>query len=112
MIQKPINFAHFGKLYAENQEKAVWLSAKEFVGQNIGVIGVTKNKGVVKMENQLVNFWDVHGLGFVICMFFFPRLTLFFATVWGGFLWWLGLIFVPRLMVAILATLTYWTTNP
>ena len=64
------------------------------------------------MENQIVNFWDVHGILFVICMFFFPRLALLFTTVWGGFLWWIGLLFIPRLMVATLATLTYWNTNP
>ena len=64
------------------------------------------------MENQIVNFWDIHGLFFIFFMCFFPRLTLLFATVWGGFLWWLGLIFVPRITVAILATLTYWNTNP
>ena len=27
-------------------------------------------------------------------------------------LWWLGWIFAPRLLVAILATTAYWDTNP
>ncbi len=58
-----------------------------------------------------MNFWDNHGILFVICMFFFPRITMFFATAWGGVLWWLGWIFTPRLLVAILATNSYWSTN-
>lgn len=61
---------------------------------------------------EAINFWDVHGILFVICMFFFPRLTMLFATnLIGGVLFWLGWIFVPRLTVAILATMTYWNTN-
>ena len=60
-----------------------------------------------------MNFWDVHGILFVVCMFFFPRLTLLFSGVaWGGCLWWLGFVLTPRLLVAILATATYWHTNP
>lgn len=64
------------------------------------------------MENQLVSFWQVHGFWFIFFMMFFPRLTLLFATAWGGFFWWIGLIFAPRLTVAILATMIYWHTNP
>ncbi len=59
-----------------------------------------------------MNFWDVHGILFVVFMFFFPRLTLLFSSVaTGGLLWWLGFIFAPRLLVAILATNVYWHTN-
>ena len=59
-----------------------------------------------------MNFWDVHGLLFLICMFFFPRLTLLFSSVpIGGIFWWLGWVFAPRLLVAILATTAYWHTN-
>ena len=59
-----------------------------------------------------MNFWDVHGIWFIIFMFCFPRLTLLFSGVaFGGFLWWLGWIFAPRLLVAILATFAYWETN-
>jgi cellulose synthase/poly-beta-1,6-N-acetylglucosamine synthase-like glycosyltransferase len=59
------------------------------------------------------NFWDVHGVWFIVFMFFFPRLTLLFSSVLtGGFFWWLGFIFTPRLLVAILATKVYLHTNP
>jgi len=59
-----------------------------------------------------MNFWDVHGIGFIICLCFFPRLTILFAVITtGGIFWWLGFILTPRLLVAILATTTYWDTN-
>lgn len=58
------------------------------------------------------NFWDVHGVWFILFLFFFPRLTLLFSNVaTGGLLWWLGWGFAPRLLVAILATDAYWHTN-
>jgi len=59
------------------------------------------------------NFWEVHGIFFIIFMIFFPRLTLLFSSVAsGGCLWWIGLVICPRLLVAILATIHYWETNP
>ena len=59
------------------------------------------------------NFWDVHGVLFIFFMMIFPRLTLLFSSVaFGGFLWWLGFIFAPRFLVAILATVHYLDTNP
>jgi hypothetical protein len=59
------------------------------------------------------DFWDVHGIGFVVTMCFFPRLTLIFSSVaTGGFFWWLGWLITPRLLVAILASSAYWHTNP
>ena len=48
----------------------------------------------------------------LICLALFPRLTLLIASsVMGGGLRWLGLVFTPHLLVAILA-LPYWDTNP
>ncbi len=59
-----------------------------------------------------VNFWDVHGFLFLIFIAIFPRLTLLFSSVpFGGIFWWLGFFFSPRLLVAVLATVTYWNTN-
>lgn len=61
---------------------------------------------------EAVNFWDVHGVFFILFMFCFPRLTMLFATtVGGGFLYWLGWLLAPRLTVAILATTCFWETN-
>ena len=60
----------------------------------------------------MIDFWEIHGLIFIICMCFFPRLTLLFSSVaFGGFWWWVGWLIAPRLLVAILATTTYWHTN-
>jgi len=60
----------------------------------------------------MVDFWDIYSIWFIIFMFFFPRLTLLFSSVVsGGFLWWLGWFFTPRLLVAILATTSYWESN-
>ena len=59
-----------------------------------------------------IDFWSVHSVFFLIAMLFFPRLTLLFLTAWGGGWWWVGLIFAPRFMAAILATVYYWHTNP
>jgi len=63
-----------------------------------------------------INFWDLHGLLFVFFMCFFPRLTMLFATAvgstFGGPLFWIGWLLVPRLTVAIIGTTLYWDTNP
>ncbi len=59
------------------------------------------------------DFWDYHGVLFLIAITFFPRLTLLFSSVpFGGIFWWLGWLFAPRILVAILATITYWNSNP
>ena len=61
----------------------------------------------------MVSFWDVHGLWFIFFLMLFPRLTLLLSSVVsGGFFWWLGWLLTPRLLVAILATTSYWDTNP
>jgi hypothetical protein len=60
-----------------------------------------------------MNFWDNHSILFVLAMMFFPRLTMLFATSYGGGLfYWLGWLFLPRVTVAIIATVLYWETNP
>lgn len=59
-----------------------------------------------------MNFFDQHGEITLIYLALFPRLTLLlgsFAT--GGVLWWLGWVFAPHLLVAILS-LPYWDSNP
>lgn len=60
-----------------------------------------------------VDFFQRHGIMFLIFITIFPRLTLLFSSVaTGGFLWWLGFIFCPRILVASLATMAYFHTNP
>ena len=68
---------------------------------------------VFKMNFGTINFWDRHGVFFLIFIAIFPRLTLLFSSVaTGGFLWWLGFFFCPRILVASLATVAYFPTNP
>ena len=61
-----------------------------------------------------MDFWQVHGWGFLIAIAMFPRITmLVVGTVSSfGLLGWLGWIFAPHLTMAILATTYYWHTNP
>ena len=66
-----------------------------------------------ELTQPAVNFWDVHGVFFLIAAALFPRLAMLFAvSVPFGWLAWLGWAFVPHLTVAILATKYYWDTNP
>jgi len=68
--------------------------------------------GAFDVDFGLANYWDVHGAFFLIFIALFPRLTLLFSSIpFGGFFWWLGLIFTPRLLVAVLATISYWNSN-
>lgn len=66
-----------------------------------------------KMEFGTINFWDKHGFFFLFFITLFPRLTLLFSSVpFGGVFWWLGFIFWPRILIASLATVAYFHTNP
>lgn len=66
-----------------------------------------------KLEAGTIDFWSKHGVFFLVSISFFPRLTLLFSSVaTGGLLWWLGFFFCPRVLVASLATVTYFQTNP
>ncbi len=59
-----------------------------------------------------MDFFDKYNTLILICLAVFPRLTLLIASfATGGFLWWLGWIFAPHLLVAILA-IPYWDSNP
>ncbi len=65
-----------------------------------------------------VDFFVRHGWMFLFFITLFPRLTLFVSWLFfgsiaaGGLFWWLGFFFAPRLLIATLATLGYWKTNP
>lgn len=64
-----------------------------------------------------IDFFTKHGWIFLFSIALFPRLTLAVSGLlvgsieFGGFLWWLGFFFAPRILVAILATVSYWHTN-
>ncbi|MFA6236672.1 MAG: hypothetical protein WC635_05030 [Bacteriovorax sp.] len=65
-----------------------------------------------------IDFFTKHGWFFLFSVALFPRLTLLVSGLFvgsiefGGFIWWLGFLFAPRVLVAALATVTYWHTNP
>ena len=76
-----------------------------------GAVALSSNLFGLEFSNQ--NFWDFHGILFLVFIALFPRLTLLFSSVAsGGLIWWLGWLFAPRLLVAILATFAYWNQNP
>lgn len=56
-------------------------------------------------------YWTNHGLLFLIGLTIFPRFTLLFSNISSNILFWLGWLFLPRLMIALLATFFYWETN-
>lgn len=65
------------------------------------------------VEFGTVNYWQNRGVFFLFFVTLFPRLTLLLSSVVsGGFLWWLAWVFSPRILVAYLATVAYWQTNP
>lgn len=69
--------------------------------------------GNFQLQFGATDFFQKHGIFFLVFITFFPRLTLLFSSVpFGGFFWWLGFFFMPRLLVAILATMAYGHTNP
>jgi hypothetical protein len=77
------------------------------------LVATTILMDALQMEFGTVNFWQKRGVFFLFFIAIFPRLTLLFSSVaTGGFLWWLGFIFCPRILVAALATVAYFHTNP
>lgn len=53
-----------------------------------------------------------HGIFFLVGLAIFPRITLlFFAATPFGWLAWIGWLFAPHLLVAILS-LAYWDAHP
>ena len=68
---------------------------------------------VFDVEFGTADYWSHHGVGLLIGLAVFPRLTLLLSSIaTGGVLWWLGWLFAPRILVAILATVSYFETNP
>lgn len=77
------------------------------------LVGTSVLMDTMNTKFGTVDFFQKHGVFFLIFITLFPRLTLLFSSVaFGGFLWWLGFIFCPRILVASLATVAYFHTNP
>ncbi len=79
-----------------------------------GVSSILLNFSDFQLKN--IDYFDKHGWFFLVCLAFFPRLSLFVAGLFsniafGGIFWWLGFFFAPRFLVATLATISYWNTN-
>ncbi len=75
-------------------------------------LGASLLIGVFNVEFGQGDFWDHHGVFFLVFIALFPRLTLLFSSVpFGGLFWWMGWIFAPRFLVAMLATIAYWHSN-
>jgi hypothetical protein len=65
------------------------------------------------IEFGTVSYWSRHGVLLLFFLSMFPRLTLLLSSIpFGGLWWWLGFIFVPRYLIAMLATINYGFTNP
>lgn len=81
-----------------------------------GAVTLLYNFTDVELGN--IDYFNKHGWFFLFSIALFPRLTLlvsglFAGTIeFGGFLWWLGFFIAPRFLVATLATISYWHTNP
>lgn len=75
-----------------------------------GAVFLLQNVEPIQFGHQ--DFWDKRGIFFLVFVTAFPRLTLLFSSVIsGGFLWWLSWLIVPRVLVATLATISYWEQN-
>ena len=51
-------------------------------------------------------YWTNHSLLFLIGLTIFPRFTLLFSNISSNILFWLGWLFLPRLMIALLGITT------
>jgi hypothetical protein len=66
-----------------------------------------------KLNFGSTDFFENHNFLFLVAVAIFPRLTLLLSSVVsGGIVWWFGFIFCPRVLVASLATVAYFHTNP
>ncbi|MCP4912387.1 MAG: hypothetical protein GY909_04655 [Oligoflexia bacterium] len=75
--------------------------------------GVSISMNVFDIEFLYKDYWKEHGVLLLIGLTIFPRLTLLFSSIAsGGFLWWVAWFFAPRILVAVLATISYWHNHP
>jgi len=58
------------------------------------------------------NFWSYHTIFLLVGLTFFPRISLFFCNIPGSLLFWIGWLVLPRIVIAIYATIFYIGSNP
>lgn len=58
-----------------------------------------------------IDYWEKHGPIFLLGLILVPRLALLFSDYHFTLIDWLLWLFLPKLLVAILATAYYWETN-
>lgn len=77
------------------------------------LVATTMMMDVFKTEFGSVDYFQRHGFFFLAALTFFPRIALVLSSVvTGGFVWWLAFFFCPRILIATLATVSYFHTNP
>ena len=66
------------------------------------------------MTSSTLDFFATHAHPWLILagLAVFPRITLLFIGGPFGALAWVGWVFAPHLVVAVMATSLYWQTNP
>jgi hypothetical protein len=96
----------------------VYLSAMKSMFKSLAIffillVATSVAFDVFQLNFGTTDYWQNHGWWFLVFISFFPRLTLLFGSVAsGGFLWWAAWVFCPRILVALLATVSYFHTNP
>ena len=77
------------------------------------MVATTMMMDIFKTEFGNIDYFQKHGVFLLVGLTLFPRLTLLFSSIAsGGFLWWAAWVFCPRILVATLATVAYFQTNP
>ena len=77
------------------------------------LVATTMMMDVFKTDFGSTDYFQRHGYIFLFALTFFTRIALVFSSViTGGFVWWLAFLFCPRILIATLATVSYFHTNP
>ena len=58
------------------------------------------------------NFWTYHTIFLLVGFTLFPRFSLLFCNIPGSLLFWIGWIILPRIVIAVNATIYYLDSNP
>ena len=58
------------------------------------------------------SYWQNHTMFYLIVLALFPRLALLFCSFPSSLLFWVGWFCIPRITIAVLATMFYLSSNP